>query len=126
MQVEEARLARIDAVAQIGVRLVRRSELDGLRFSERAIERRSGRGAGQDPNLELLPGIMAAVARAAIAIGIAFGAPAGVNPLNPTVCPCWINEVLFRFVGGGLKLEERQQFAACSERRGASQTYLFP
>jgi hypothetical protein len=32
------------------------------------------------------------MARSAIASGIAFGAPAGVNPLKPTFCPFWIKE----------------------------------
>src|SRR5579871_95154 len=32
------------------------------------------------------------MARSAIASGTALGAPAGVNPLKPTVCPFWIRE----------------------------------
>src|ERR1022692_1627866 len=58
VEVEEARLSRVDAVAQVAVGLIGRTKLDGLCFGEGAIERRAGRGAGQDTNLELLPGIM--------------------------------------------------------------------
>jgi hypothetical protein len=58
VQVEEARLSRIDAVAQVAIGLVRRAKLHGPRFGQRAIERRAGGGAGQDADLELPPGIV--------------------------------------------------------------------
>ena len=58
VHVEEARLAGVDAVAQVGIGLVGRAETDRLGFGQRAIERRAGRGAGQDADLELLPGIV--------------------------------------------------------------------
>src|ERR1035441_6062577 len=38
------------------------------------------------------PALWAAIARSAIAIGTAFGTPAGVNPLKPTFCPLSIKD----------------------------------
>src|ERR1039457_3543507 len=41
------------------------------------------------------------MARSASASGIAFGAPAGVNPLQPTFCPLWIKEAASAAVSTG-------------------------
>jgi len=38
---------------------------------------------------------------AAIADGMAFGEPTGVNPLNPIVCPCSMLAAASSAVGGG-------------------------
>ena len=73
------------------------------------------------------PASCAALARSAIASGIALGAPAGVNPLNPTVCPWSMREAASSGVRTGngrdmeilvlLGMKNRQQFAAGRERR---------
>src|ERR1035441_5067367 len=47
------------------------------------------------------PALWAAMARSAIASGIALGAPAGVNPLKPTFCPWWIKEAASAAVSTG-------------------------
>ena len=136
VQVEEARLPRVDAVAQVGVRLVGRAKLHRLRLRQRAIERRTRRGAGQDTNLELLAGIVRGdravgnrhrnrLRRAGrresaepdilsvVDQGSSFGCGKNRKGSNHKVSP-------LRFVIVGLKAEECQQFAAGRERRHAS------
>ncbi len=48
----------VDAVAQVGVGLIGRAEVDGLRLGQRAVQRRAGGGAGQHADLELAPGVV--------------------------------------------------------------------
>ena len=47
------------------------------------------------------PAACSAVARSARAMGIALGEPAGVKPLKPTVCPCWIRAAASAAVRSG-------------------------
>ena len=61
MQVEEAGLPGVDAIAQIGISLVWRAKTHRSRFGECAIERWAGGSAGQDANLEFLAGTMGGV-----------------------------------------------------------------
>ena len=89
VHVEEARLAGVDARAQSRVGLVRRAKADGVGLGQRAIERRAGGSAGEHADLEFASGLVLGDWRARRwPVGMAFGAPAGVKPLKPTVWPC--------------------------------------
>ena len=58
VHVEEARLPGVDAVAQVRIGLVRSAEADGFGLRQRAIERRTRGGAGEDADLKFTAGLV--------------------------------------------------------------------
>jgi hypothetical protein len=89
VHIEKTCVAGVDAGAKIRVGLIRGAKANRVCLGERSIKRWAGGRAGENAYLEWFPALCAASAFAATARGMAFGEPAGVKPLNATVCPCF-------------------------------------
>jgi hypothetical protein len=80
MHVEESGSSFIDALTQVGIRLVRGAEQHGVGLGQSAIERFSGRGAGYDSDSEWVAGGVDLLGPFGNGSGNGFGRACGSEP----------------------------------------------